>query len=480
MTKPGRNFFRVLRFYNFLLLMFCLFIAAGSLPASFPQETGKVLAEKELLLAMENFKKTGLAEEKAHDYLKILTAVGGRLTGSPQAEEAVKRMTMLMKELGFDRVWTEPVTVNRWVRGEKEIGLIKSKKYGSHRINVAALGNSVATPKAGLEAGVVEVRSFSELDKLGEKGLKGKIVFFNVSMDRRLINSFSAYGQAAQFRVRGASEAARYGAVAVLVRSATFRVDEYPHTGLMNYVDDLPRIPALALATGDAENLSRWLREDPELRVHVRCRCQQLGPVTSHNVIGELTGREHPEEIILAGGHLDSWDLSPGAHDDASGCVVAIEALRLIKASGLKPRKTIRAVLFMDEEFGGTGGRAYVQSPQRKGEKHLVAIEQDQGGGVPMGLAIGRNPEILQKIAPLEKALKELGLHWVRNGGGGVDVAPLVEQGSIPATIVPETQRYFDFHHSALDVPSAVHPRELELQAVALAVTLYYFSQEGI
>ncbi len=469
----------VLRISLFLLLAsFCL--SGQQLLA---QETGKsknTLTEQQLTVVADRIKSLGLAEEKAYEFLLRLTSVGGRLTGSPQAEEAVGQAVKLMKELGLDRVWTEPVTVNRWVRGEKEIGLVKSRKFGQHKINVAALGNSRATPGEGLEAGLVEVHSFPELERLGEKVIKGQVVFFNQPMDRTLINPFAAYGQAAQFRVKGASAAAKYGAVAVMVRSATLRIDEHPHTGLMTYESGLPEIPAVSVATADAEKISRWLKEDPETRVFLKTSCQQLGPVVSHNVIGELTGAEYPEEIILAGGHLDSWDLSPGAHDDAAGCAVAVEALRLIKACGLKPARTIRAVLFMDEEFGGTGGRVYASSPRRAGEKHLLAIEQDQGGGVPLGLAVGKNPELLQKISPLARVLQQLGLHWVKNGGGGVDISPLVEQGCLAGTIVPDAQRYFDFHHSALDVPAAVHPRELQLQALALALTLYYFSQEGI
>lgn len=478
--KTHKILIPVLRLFIFVLLAVCFFAQSDRLLAGSGRTGENTLPEQELIQVLESFKKTGLAEEKAYDYLKILTSVGGRLTGSPQAELAVEKMVALMKELGFDRVWTEPVTVNRWVRGEKETGLIKSRKFGKSQIKVAALGNSLATPRAGLEAEVVEVHSFDELEKLGEPRLKGKIVFFNVPMDRKTINPFAAYGQAAQYRVRGASAAAKYGARAVLIRSVTFRIDDHPHTGLMHYEDGLPRIPALAIATADAEKLSGWLKDDPHLKVYLKASCRQLEPVVSHNVIGEITGRDYPKDIILAGGHLDSWDLSPGAHDDASGCAVTIEALRLVKACGLAPKRTLRAVLFMDEEFGGTGGRAYARSQNRAGEKHLVAIEQDQGGAVPVGLAIGRSQELLDKIRPLEKALLQLGLHWVRNGGGGVDIAPLIEQGSIPGTVVPDSQRYFDFHHSALDVPSAVHPRELELQAVALALTLYYFSQEGI
>jgi len=208
--------------------------------------------------------------------------------------------------------------------------------------------------------------------------------------------------------------------------------------------------------------------------------CKQLSPVTSANVLGQLTGEEKPEEIILLGAHLDSWDLSPGANDDAAGCAVAIEALHLIKEAGWKPKRTIRTVLFMDEEFGGTGGRFYATSASRKSEKHLLAIEQDNGGGPPVGLALRRGDKIIEKTEELEEILSPYGINWIRPGGGGVDIGPLIQQGTVAGNVVPATQRYFDFHHSALDQLSAVHPREIELQAIVLAIVSYYFSQEGI
>ena len=420
-------------------------------------------------------KEIGLKEEKAYEFLKIVTSVGGRLTGSPQAEQAVELTFNLMKELGFDQVKKEPVEVSRWVRGEKEKALVISSKVGQKELAICALGNSVATPDGGLRARVLEVRSFEELEALKEK-IPGKIVFFNVAMDRTILDSFAAYGQAAQFRVRGPSQAARFGAVASLTRSLTFRMHEYPHTGLMIYEEKFLRIPAAALSPMDSERLSQWLKEDPNLELKLELSCEILSPVISANVLGQITGSLIPEEIILLGAHLDSWDLGDGAHDDAAGCAAVIEALRLIKESGIRPERTIRAVLFMDEEFGGTGGRAYAVSPARKGEKHLVAIEQDRGGFLPIGLAFGRKQEDLKPLLLIEPILRELGLHWIRNGGGGVDIAPLIEQGSIPGSLIPDSQKYFDYHHCALDVAEAVHPRELELQAILLAFIAYFLS----
>ncbi len=426
----------------------------------------------------ETIKILGLRQEKAYDFLKLITSTGGRLTGSPEADRAVQITFDLMRELNFDRVWTEPVKVGRWVRGAAEEAVIRSSKDGNQRLAVSALGNSVATPPEGIEARVVEVQSFEDLASKKDK-IPGCIVFFNVPMDRATVEPFSAYGQAARYRVRGASEAAGYGARAAIIRSMTFRLDDNPHTGLLEYDDSLPKIPAAAVSTLGAESLHSRLQSDPELRLSLKLNCRQEQEVTSANVIGQLTGSEFPDEIILVGGHLDSWDLSPGAHDDAAGCAVAVEALRLIKEAGLKPRRTVRAVLFMDEEFGGTGGRAYAAWPERDREKHLAAIEQDRGGAAPVGLAFSLE-RLKEKLKPLEIWLQPLGINWVRTGGGGVDIAPLKERGAVLGALIPESQRYFDYHHSALDWPEAVSPRELELQAVILAIVIYFLAEEGV
>jgi hypothetical protein len=247
----------------------------------------------------------------------------------------------------------------------------------------------------------------------------------------------------------------------------------------MHYDEKFPEIPAAAISTADAERLHLWLKEDAELRFYLKMDCYRMEPVISSNVIGQLNGKEKPEEIILVGGHLDCWDLGSGAHDDAAGCAVAIEVLRLIKESGLKPRRTIRAVLFMGEEFGGTGGLAYALQEDRKQEKLLVAIEQDRGGFAPAGLALG-SQSLVEKLRIIEKYLKSLGVNWIREGGGGVDIAPLSSQGVILGSLIPDSQKYFDYHHCALDLPEAVHPRELELQAVILATVIYYLAEEGV
>lgn len=460
-----------------LLVMISLLIIPGCRQTRSPQPEETAL--QEIKNIFEIIKNLGLQQEKAYDFLLDITAVGGRLTGSPAADRAVEVAINLMNSIGLDRVETEPVTVRRWVRGEIEQALVKSQKIGQQSLNICALGNSLGTPADGLEARVVEISSLEELAAFKDR-IPGRIVFFNTPMDRTTVEPFAAYSRAAQFRVHGAAEAARYGAVAAVVRSSTFRQDDNPHTGLMEYDQKWPAIPAAAISTVGAENLHRWLQQDPELKLWIRMNCRKGETVVTANVIGQLTGLEKPEEIILVGGHLDSWDLSPGAHDDAAGCAVALEVLRLIKEAGLKPKRTIRAVLFMDEEFGGTGGQAYAASRARQGEKHLLAIEQDRGGFAPVGLAFSRE-DLSIKLQPLfEEYLGPLGINWIRTGGGGVDIAFLREQGTVLGTLIPEAQRYFDYHHSSLDVPEAVNPRELELQAVILALVVYYLAQEGV
>lgn len=435
---------------------------------------------EEYRAVVDKLRETGLAGERAYAFLERITSVGPRLTGSPQAAAAVDLVGSLMKELGLDRVHTEPVEVGRWVRGNvAEASVVGSASRAARPLAVCALGGSVGTPDAGITAQVVEVRSLDEVASLGES-VKGKIVFFNRPMDRRTADPFAAYGAAADQRVGGASAAARSGAAAVLVRSLTFREDRHPHTGMLRYDPAALRIPAAAVSTEDADLLSALLRKEKAASVSLRMDCRDMGRVVSANVVGEITGSDLPSEIVLVGGHLDSWDLGVGAHDDAAGCAAALEAVALLRDLGLRPRRTIRAVLFMDEEFGGTGGRAYVKAPQRQGERHIVAAESDRGGFVPIGLALGGGDgKALERFQPYADLLKPFGVSFLVPGGGGVDVGPLVQNGAVPAAVMINPQVYFDVHHSALDVVSSVHPRELELQAVILAALAYVLAQEG-
>ena len=448
-------------------------LASGAAAAG----TGKAEDYRTLV---DKLREAGLSAERAFALLERITSVGPRLTGSPQASAAVDLTRGLMEELGLSRVHTEPVEVGHWTRGHPaRASVAASASRAAVPLAVCALGGSVGTPDRGITAPVVEVRSLAEAASLGASA-KGRIVFFNRPMDRRTTEPFAAYGAAADQRVGGASAAARCGAAAVLVRSLTFREDRNPHTGMLRYDPDAPAIPAAAIATADADLLSALLKKEKDVSLSLRMDCRDEGKVLSANVIGEITGSELPSEIVLLGGHLDSWDLSAGAHDDAAGCAAALEALALLRDLGLRPRRTIRAVLFMDEEFGGTGGRAYAAAPQRKGERHLIAAESDRGGFGPIGLAFGQDRKVLERISPYADLLRPFGISFIVPGGGGVDVAPLIADGAVPSAVLVNAQTYFDVHHSALDTVASVEPRELELQAVILAVLAYILAQEGL
>lgn len=449
-----------------VVFLFCLQFAARAENSAY----------QELALKMT---KMGLTEQYAFTLLSKLTGLGPRLTGSAQAAAAVELMRREMQVLGFDNIHLEQTLVGKWVRGNVEEGRIISSRCGTIPIAVCALGGSIATPPEGVAARVMEVRSFQELEAQAEKA-KGRIIFFNRAMDPSLIETFQAYGEAADQRVSGAVEAAKAGGVAALVRSLTLGEDDFPHTGLMRYDPAVLQVPGVCVSTKGANVLSQALAKDPGLNVFLKTSCASLPPVISYNVVAELTGTEKPGEIVLLGAHLDSWDLGQGAHDDGAGCAQVIEALRLLKEIGVRPKRTVRGVLFMNEEFGGTGGRDYARSEMRKGETHIAAIESDRGGFLPLGFGVGGGEAVLQKVRSWAYLLEPLGICWIKPGGGGVDIAPLAEFGTVLIGLVPDSQRYYDFHHSSRDVLKAVHPRELELGAVAMAVLSFVLAQEGL
>jgi hypothetical protein len=428
----------------------------------------------------EKIRTEGLRGEKAFGLLEALTkTVGPRLTGSPGAAAAVEFMRKHMQELGLE-TWLEPVTVQHWVRGDiEEAKIIEPGAMSPYPLSITALGWSIATPASGISALVCQAASFDELRRLGEK-VKGKIVFFNKAMDRAYLDTFRSYGEAVPYRARGAVEAAKQGAVAVLVRSMTLRTDDDPHTGMVQYDPKVAKIPSAAISTLDADFLSELLQKHGSVVINLKLSCRELPPIPSANVVGQIRGTEWPDQIILLGGHLDSWDLGTGAHDDGAGCVQAIEALRLIKELGWKPKRSIRAVLFMNEEFGVTGGRDYARAERRKKEKHIAALESDRGGFLPMGLSVGGSPETFLKLEGLQNLLKPSGIVWVRPGGGGGDIGSLAGQGAVLMSLVPDSQRYFDVHHSAQDILASVNPRELELGAIIMAIVSYVLAEEGL
>lgn len=424
-----------------------------------------------------------LARGKSYEMLDYLcNTIGPRLSGSPGAAAAVEWTRHIMERHGFDSVWLQPVMVPHWVRGKKEIGrIVNSKKLGVQEVNICALGNSVGTGPPGVLANVVEVKSWDELKQLGEKGvIKGKIVFYNRPMDPRLLQMFASYGGAVDQRANGASEAAKYGAVATIVRSMGVNPEDYPHTGSLRYALNVPKIPAIAIATRHADLLSELLKDDKELKFYMETHCEMLADAPSFNVIGELKGTQFPDEIIVVGGHLDSWDLGQGAHDDGTGCIQSVEVLRIFKAMGYKPKRTIRAVMFMNEENGLRGGLEYARQAELKKEKHIAAMESDRGGFTPRGFTLPADAKAKEKIKSWKPLLEPYGLTDFSQEGGGADISPLAPQGVPLMGFLPDSQRYFNYHHTAEDTFDKVDKRELELGAASMAALIYLIDQHGL
>lgn len=411
----------------------------------------------------------------------LCTHIGGRLSGSPQAEKAVQYMFGKCRSYGFDTVYLQPVMVPHWERGTKEEGFV-AKGHQKFDVKICALGGSVGTPENGIDAEVVEVQSIAELKTLGRDKIKGKIVFFNRPMDPTHFHTGTAYSGAGDQRGSGPAEAARYGAIGVVVRSLTLALDDFPHTGMTRYNDSLPKIPACAISTKGAEALSNLLklRSAGPVRMYFKQNCQTLPDVLSYNIIAEIRGSEKPDEIIVAGSHLDSWDTGEGAHDDGAGCVQSVEALRLIKTLGWKPKRTLRAVLFMNEENGVKGGIEYARvAASEKNKTHVAAIESDAGGYTPRAFGVDDSVAI-NHLKSFEPVFRTYGIEQVKKGWGGVDIHPLKEQGTVLIGYMPDSQRYFDIHHTEADTFDKVNKRELELGAGAISALLWILSEEGV
>lgn len=422
-----------------------------------------------------------LTEGKSYQWLEYLsTKVGSRLSGSPGAAAGVEWSRHEMENFA-DSVWLQPVMVPHWVRGQKEIGrVVNSKKMGTVDMNVCALGGSVGTGPSGVSANIVEVKSFDELKQLGEKNIKGKIVFFNRPMDPTKISTFAAYGGAVDQRGSGASEAAKYGAIGVVVRSMGSNLEDYPHTGGLRYAPNVPQIPAVAIATRHAETLSKMLKVDASLQFYFETHCVTFDDAPSFNVIGEIKGSEYSDEIIVVSGHLDSWDLAQGAHDDGAGCVQAMDVLYLYKILGIKPKRTIRAVMYMNEENGLRGGIEYAKQAELKKEKHIAAIESDRGGFTPRGFTMSANDVARNKIKSWKPLLEVYGLTDFSQEGGGADIGPLAPQGVPLIGYLPDSQRYFDYHHTPQDTFDKVSKRELELGSASMAALVYLIDTYGL
>ena len=428
------------------------------------QEPGKVIS---------SIFDEALTDRTAYKNLEYLCGnTKGRIAGSAAAEKAVEITRLDLLNAGADTVWLQKVPVPHWVRGKEKCSVI-SKSHGKKDLAVTALGLSVGTDSKGITSEVIEIQNFEELKSLGSEYIKGKIVFFNRPFDNKLINPFAAYGGAVNQRVSGASQASKYGAVAVIIRSMTNALDNFPHTGVMHYADSVNKIPAVAVSTLDADLLSQWLKTDSSLKVHLISTCVNYPDTWSYNVIGEIHGSRKPNEFITVGGHLDAWDIAEGANDDGGGCIQAIEMLRLYKKLGIKPKRTVRAVMFMNEEISGTGGKTYAAEAKRKGEIHYAALESDRGVMSPRGFVFDADSAKLQTLQKLASWFVPYNIRDFEKGGGGSDIGPLKALGALQIGYVPDPQKYFWYHHSANDTFAQINIRELQMGSAAIASLIY-------
>ena len=442
---------------------------------------GNLFSQNKDSLALRRIANDILNNGQCYQWLDHLSnKVGGRLSGSKGAAAAVEYTYQTMKSLGVDTVYLQECMVPHWVRGAKESAKIITSKKTEQQVPVCALGGSIATPPEGLTAEVIEVREFDELKKLGIEGVKGKVVFYNRPFDETEIRTFDAYGKAVNQRWSGPSEAAKYGAIGTVVRSMTGALDDNPHTGGMGYKDSVAKVPCCAISTKGANLLSSMLKADPKLKFNFKMNCQLLPDERSYNVVGEIRGSEHPEEIIVVGGHLDSWDTGNGAHDDGAGCMQSIEVLRVFKALGIRPKRTIRAVMFMNEENGGRGGDKYVELAKKQNEKHIAAVESDAGGFSPKGFSMDMPDEKKNKILGWKDLFLQYGVYDFSQNGGGADISDLKAQGACLLGLLPDSQRYFDYHHTAIDTFDKVNKRELELGAASMAMMIWLISEYGL
>ena len=483
-----------------LLLFFLVVLALAGFEQSVLAQTAAAPSSGDSIL-IRRLADTILTDGRTYNNLRVLTkTVGQRLSGSAGYYKAEKWGQQALQEAVADKVWLQECMVPHWVRGGKDSASWFGGASGSGAqggggassggnagggagtrggLDVLALGNSQGTDGKNVVAPVVLINNFDELEKLKDQ-LKGKIVFYNYAFNPLFVETFMAYGDAVRYRGAGASRAARYGAVGVLVRSMSSSVDNVPHTGALLYNDSFPKIPAFAVGLRDADRLAAQVQEHPGgVSVLMRSGAHMLPDTAAHNVIGELRGTEFPDEYITVGGHLDSWDPAEGAMDDGAGCVQSIEVLRALKAIGYRPRHTIRAVLFANEENGGRGGRKYAEAGKANNEKHLLGLESDNGGFTPRGFTLSLSDEKLAAIQPWIRLLKPYGVYDLEKGGGGSDVNPLRQLGAVVGELRPDSQRYFEYHHARTDVLENVNKRELELGALNMAALIYLVDKYG-
>ena len=459
-----------MRFLQSLALVFSLFyIVQAQQPPGSPTPTPTPLPSPTVKIeryraAAARIIGAALTSDHAYTRLAHLTDhIGNRISGSQNLERAIAWAITEMKRDGLDNVRAEKVMVPHWVRGEESLEMLAPVP---RKLQMLGLGNSVGTPAEGITAEAVVVRSFAELDRLGEQ-VRGKIVVYNAP--------FVNYGATVEYRLRGASRAARYGAVAALVRSITPMALQTPHTGAMNYDPEQPKIPVAAVTIEVAEFLQRMNDRGDHPRLQLKMEAKFLPDAESANVIGEIKGSEKPDEVIVIGGHFDSWDVGQGAHDDGGGCIVAWETVRLLKELGLRPRRTIRVVLWTNEENGLRGGTAYHDAHKAEIAKHILAIESDSGVYRPEGFGLAETAplQVRSNLLEIAKLLSGIGADQIAADGGGADISPMMHDGVPGASLDVDGTHYFDIHHTHADTLDKVNPRELALCVATMAVMAY-------
>lgn len=460
------------------LLILALFAISTPVVAQQKKKVANQVVAYSDSIFIKSIYNEALSRGHSHENLRYLCkTIGARLSGSAQAQMAVEWSEQLMKSYAFDTVYLQPIEVPYWVRGTKEAGWIKTDGNPLHKLNLLALGGSIGT-NGIIQASIIEFKHFDDLKKANTEQVKGKIVFLNQPMNEQDIQTFNAYGSCVAIRGRGAIEAAKLGAIAVIIRSIGLPLDNHPHTGTMAYSPEVNKIPAAAISTNDAELLSSILKKH-NAELILEMDCEDRGTRPSFNVIGEMRGQTKPEEIISVGGHLDSWDTGEGAHDDGAGVMHSLEAVRILQALGYRPKHTLRVVFFMNEENGNKGGEGYAKWVYELGEKHIAAVESDRGGFAPRGFTVDGPSSSLSFLQSLQLLFKPYDVHYFEKGYGGVDINPLKKyySGISLFGFVPDSQRYFDFHHAPSDVFENVNKRELELGCATIATLLYFIDQ---
>jgi hypothetical protein len=426
-----------------------------------------------------------LSSNASYNNLHYLTKnIGGRLSGSPQMYKAEQWGAQALKDAGADNVRLQECMVPHWVRGGNDQAFVTYKDADGieqkYWLNILALGNSVGSGVDGISAPLIRVNDFDDLERRQDE-LSGKIVFYNVPFDDTLISTFAAYAKNVIYRVTGANRAAKYGAIGMLMRSMTNSPGNYPHTGSLRYVDTIKNIPAAAMGLDDVKKLDSLFNANVSLTASLFTYGKMLPDTIAHNIIGELKGTEHPEQIITVGGHLDSWDPAEGANDDGTGVVQTIEVLRVLKALNYQPKHTIQFVLFANEENGTRGAKKYADEALHNKEPHIFALESDAGGFTPRGFSFDVDSASWQKINSWKHFFTPYYGDRFVNGGGGADIGYLKDALHTPqAGLNPDTQRYFYIHHAATDVFENVDIREMKLGAINMAALIYLVDKYGL